>query len=197
MKITQAFTTLTATPVTTSGVQGDVINTKTAGSVAIVSKITVDTNAAGTFAAASLTANHVTITAHGYKTGIVGQVTTAGTLPTGLSLATNYYIIVIDVNTVSFASSYANAIAGTAIALSGGVGNSTYTPTALAGGTVQAQWSSDQINWVKIGSPTTVTAALNFGVTQDRPPFGYVQLVFAVTAGSLSTSTTVEINKDS
>lgn len=200
MKITQSYGPLAPTSVVTASVAGDTISMFCPGgkvaSVAIANVITVDTNAAGTFAAASLSANHVTITAHGYKTGLLGQLTSAGSLPTGLSLSTNYFIIVVDANTVKFASSYANAIAGTAIAISGGSGNSTFTATALAGGTVQAQWSLDATTWYNIGSPTTVTAALNFGVTQDRPSFNYMRLIFSVTAGSLSTVTNVQIDKD-
>lgn len=196
MKIFNSYTTLTPTSVVTSNVLGQILDTHTAGSVSLACAITVDTNAAGNFVGA--TSNHVTITGHGYKTGLKGQVSnTGGALPTGLSTSTNYFIIVVDANTVSFATSYANAIAGTVITISGGSGTNTFTPTALAGGTVQAQWSNDQVVWIPIGSPTTVSAALNFGLTVDRPSYPYLSLVFAVTAGSLSTSSTAVINKDS
>ncbi len=56
--------------------------------------------------------------------------TTTGALPTGLSLATTYYIIRVSSTSISFASSQANANAGTAIALSGdgsGVNTMTFT----------------------------------------------------------------------
>lgn len=68
----------------------------------------------------SISGNHVTITAHGLKTGD-GKVrlTTTGALPTGLAVSTNYWIIVIDVNTIAFATSLANAYAGTEITLGG------------------------------------------------------------------------------
>lgn len=42
------------------------------------------------------------------------QLTTSGTLPAGLSLATNYYVIKVTDTTCKFATSYANAVAGTA-----------------------------------------------------------------------------------
>lgn len=197
MKIFNDNNTLTPTSVVTSSVAGDSNDVHTAGSVSIASAITVDTNAAGTFAASSLASNTVTITAHGWKTGIVGQLTTAGVLPTGLSASTNYYIIVVSANAVKFASTYANAIAGTAITLSGGSGNSTFTPTTLAGATVQAQWSNDQAVWIGIGSALSISAAINFGITVDRPPYPYLRLIYSVTAGSLSTATTAVINKDS
>lgn len=154
----------------------------------------IGTFSAGTFAASSLAANAVTITAHGYMTGSLGQLTTAGSLPTGLSLSTNYYAIVIDANTIQFASSLANANAGTPIAISGGTGNSTFTPVALTGCTVEFYWANDktlpQSSWQSLDSPVSVTAALNFGHTFDKPPFRYVWIVFTITGGSVSTSTT-------
>lgn len=66
-------------------------------------------------------------------TGRKIQLTTTGTLPTGLSLATDYYLIVVDTTHVQFASSLALAIAGTAINLTGaGSGTSTGTLTGTA-----------------------------------------------------------------
>lgn len=90
--------------------------------------------AATTFAYAS--GNNVTVTAHGYTTGWGPvQLTTTGSLPTGLSTGTNYWIIVVDANTIAFAASRANALAGTAVALSGaGTGTQTLTVFATAGG---------------------------------------------------------------
>jgi hypothetical protein len=43
------------------------------------------------------------------------RLTTSGTLPAGLALATDYYVIKLSDTTCSFATSYANAVAGTAI----------------------------------------------------------------------------------
>lgn len=179
-----------------AAVSGTALDVRTADSFTVVSAIAVDTNAAGIWAAASLTANHVTITGHGYKTGLVGQVTTAGGLPTGLSTSTNYYIIVVDANTVKFASSYANALAGTAIAITGGSGNSTFTPTALAGATVVGQWSNDNSVWINDGSPTTISAAANFGVKVAGPvPYSYYKLTYAITAGSLTVANVSTVNQ--
>lgn len=75
------------------------------------------------------TTNVITETAHNYYTGLVGQLTTSGTLPTGLSLSTDYYIIKLTADTYKFATSKANADAGTAIDISAaGSGNHTFTP---------------------------------------------------------------------
>lgn len=63
--------------------------------------------------------NNVVATAHPFESqdGPV-YVTTTGTLP-GITVATPYWLIVDDANDVSFASTLANAIAGTKITLSG------------------------------------------------------------------------------
>lgn len=73
-----------------------------------------------------------------FQTGDRVQVTTTGSLPGGISAATNYYVIVVkEVKTdatrleISLASSYAGALAGTAINLtSSGSGTHTVTKNA-------------------------------------------------------------------
>lgn len=158
------------------------------GGFAFVSNITVNTNSAKTWVSAAVGTNTITLTAHGYITGVVGQMTTSGGLPTGLSTSTNYYVIVIDANTVSFATSYANAIAGTVITFTatGDSGTGTFTPTALSGATVVAKWSVDQIVWVSVGSPTSITTATVFSYEKDRPAWRYLKITYALTAGSLT-----------
>lgn len=71
------------------------------------------------------------------------------------------------------------------------------TPTSAVGATVVAQWSIDKVTWVTIGTPTTCTSNTTFGYFQDRPPFKYVQLAFAITSGSLAVSTLANVNRDS
>lgn len=69
-----------------------------------------------------------------FLTGDRVQITTTGGLPGGLSLATNYYVIAYqrrDTVRIKLASSYANALAGTAINLSSaGTGVHTITKNA-------------------------------------------------------------------
>lgn len=61
----------------------------------------------------------VTWTGHGLRSGDRLQITTTGALPTGLSASTTYWVVYIDANTFSLASSLANAAAGTKIGTSG------------------------------------------------------------------------------
>lgn len=71
--------------------------------------------------------NEFASTAHGLITGDMILVTQDNTLPTGLTTATNYWVIKVDADTFKLASSYANAIAGTAVAISDdGTGANSY-----------------------------------------------------------------------
>lgn len=65
--------------------------------------------------AVDIDANTITVQGHEYDTAVKGQLTTTGNLPTGLSLATDYYIIKVDANTIKLATSESNALAGTAV----------------------------------------------------------------------------------
>lgn len=93
---------------------------------------------AWTFTFASTDVNtgteQITVTANPELiTGRKIQLTTTGTLPTGLSLATDYYIILVDSTHIKLATSLANAIAGTAINLTGtGSGTNTGTHTGTS-----------------------------------------------------------------
>lgn len=72
-------------------------------------------------------ADTIQLTAHGLTLGTTVDFITTGTLPTGLSLATTYFVIPIDADTIQIASSLANAYAGTAVAISAGTGTGTHT----------------------------------------------------------------------
>lgn len=88
--------------------------------------MTATTKIGGTkaFSSPNTTTEAVTATAHGKTTGFgpVRLNVSAGggdALPTGLSGSTDYWLIVVDANTVKFATSYANAVAGTPVDISG------------------------------------------------------------------------------
>lgn len=66
----------------------------------------------------TVSSNNATFTAHGVqRTGFKVRLS-SGTL-SGLSSNTTYFAIVVDANTLAFASSQANAVAGTKISISG------------------------------------------------------------------------------
>ena len=81
-----------------------------------------------TFASTDVTTSTNTITEpqHNMNTGDGIKFTTAGTLPTGLTADTTYYVIYVDADTFKVATTVANAKVGTAITLSAaGSGTST------------------------------------------------------------------------
>lgn len=98
---------------------------------------------AGVATEVSVSANTVTVPAHGYATGMkISGLTTTGTLPAGLALATVYYAIVVDANTLKFATSQANALAGTAVDITGygsNAGTHTITVETTVAGSVKLQ----------------------------------------------------------
>jgi hypothetical protein len=137
----------------------------------------------------------ITIPAHGLNTGLKGQLTTTGTLPTGLSTGTDYFVIVVDENTIKLASTLANAIAGTAINLtsqgSSGAVN-TFTPTALAGGGIKLQQTDADPSrfdlWTDVASATTITADTTVYLDKDRPTARWIRVAITLTAGNITTT---------
>lgn len=87
-----------------------------------------------TFTVLSQGSGTLTINNHGLHTGDGPvQLTTTGSLPTGYSTLTNYWVINISTNVIALATSLANALAGTAVTLSSnGSGTNTETPQSGA-----------------------------------------------------------------
>lgn len=190
--------TYTFTQTRTTGLPSETLNMYIGqdkpGGFALVSNISVDTNATKTWISAAVGTNVITLTAHGYATGMACQLSTTGGLPTGLSTSTTYYVIVVDANTVSLATTYAHATATSPTVITftatGDSGTGTLTPTALAACTVGVQWSIDNLVWNSY-STTAVSASTTFSLEKDRPAWRYVRINFTMTAGSLTVATTL------
>ncbi len=168
--------------------------------------ITKSVTTPGTSAAVNTTADTITVAAHGMATGAKIALTSAGTLPTGVT-ATTYWMIVVDANTMQFASSLANAAAGTAIDLTTpGFGTHTLTPALLVttGAVAKLQVSNDGTNFIDVTSATvTITAAGSagpwiFGVqsTGQRFRSKVVRLLFTPTTGTVALTTITCFFKD-
>lgn len=149
------------------------------------------TPGAKSFVAANVApaADTITITAHGFVTGLKAAL--SGTnLPGGLS-ATNYWIVVVDANTIKLATSYANAVAGTVVDITsaGTTADAALTPTSLGSSTVDAKVSFDGVNAIAFASAKTITISgtgkqyLDLGSVN----YPYIAIVFtAPTAGALT-----------
>lgn len=68
--------------------------------------------------------------AHKFQVGDAVQLTTTGTLPTGVTTATTYYVIDFSVSSIQLASSYENALAGTQINITT-AGSGTHTVQSI------------------------------------------------------------------
>lgn len=119
----------------------------------ITATVTDLTPAAAVFTA-NATTDIMTAANNGFVLGQVVQLSNlGGALPTGLSTSTNYYVIPLNGDTFKLATSYNNAIAGTAIDITtNGTGVQTATPTALAGGTGTLQSAQRDQNGAVIAS---------------------------------------------
>lgn len=111
--------------------------------------------------------------------------TTTGTLPTGLSPSTNYFMVVIDANTYYVATTVANAIAGTYInTSSAGSGTHTVDHRALlttvttqdvAGLSLTAgDWDVAAMSYIQgAGSPSVSYFATDVTVTTSTTPANF------------------------
>lgn len=149
--------------------------------------VKADVPAAVVFASADINITDNTLTKAGAVlwTGAKGQFTTSGVLPTGISAATNYWIILSDLNTGTYkvATSLNNALAGTAVDITNaGSGNQTFTPTSISGGALAFQRtnvidsatgaiSTTAADWQDIETETAVTADATVWFTKIGPEY--------------------------
>lgn len=149
---------------------------------------TIASLASGSATDINLTTNVFTEVAHGFVTGLKVQVTTSTTLPTGISAITDYFIVKVDADTFKLSDTLAHALAGTNIidVTAYGAGNQTFTPVAIAGGSIELQKSNDGTNFVIEGSATNVTADANVFLEKDRPTFKFARVKLTLTAGAIT-----------
>jgi hypothetical protein len=161
----------------------------------------------------NITTDTFTSTAHGYYTGLKGRFTTSSALPTGLALATDYYIIVTGVNTFQVAASMANALAAVPVAVditAIGTGNQTFTPVAISGVSYKLQKANDFVdnpgqtankggtainagNWIDCVSGESAAASVSANITVTASSMvdtwsvtaASYRVLFAIAAGSV------------
>lgn len=85
-------------------------------------------------------ADTLTLTAHGLQTGDGPvRVSTSGSLPTGLSGGTDYYVIKVDADTIKLSTTLAGSYAGTVNGISS-TGSGTHTLDLTGVGTERGVW---------------------------------------------------------
>lgn len=133
--------------------------------------------------------NSITAVAHGFVTGLKAPLTGTN-LPTGLS-AKDYWIIVVDADTIQLADSLILARAGTAVVITaaGTTADAALTPSALGSSTVTVKASLDGVNYFAYATPKTVTITTTGNQFLDcgQLTVPYVQIQWtAPTAGALT-----------
>jgi hypothetical protein len=155
--------------------------------------ITVAQTTAGVASTVAVLANTITMASHGYVTGLKGQLTVksgGGTLPTGVTTGTDYFVIAVDASTIQLAASLADALAGTAINITdqGTTANTfTFTATAIGGCSVHLEGSVDGLVWIDIASASAnITATSNAWIHLTNVYYHYMRAVLAMTAGQVT-----------
>lgn len=149
----------------------------------------------GTATAVDPDNNQVTAVGHGFTTGMkITELTTTGTLPAGLATSTVYYAIVVDSDTLSFATSQANAAAGTAVNITDyGAGTHTIVVETTIAGAVKLQKNNEPAGedpvWFDITSSSqsfTGTDTKNWAAADIA--FRELRAVATVTSGTVTVS---------
>ena len=130
----------------------------------------------------------ITIVGHGYATGVKGQFTTTGTLPGGLGLAIDYWIIKINDDNFKVATSLANAEAGSAQLInSNGTGTHTFTPASFGSALLKLQSSNDGINFIDLPTCQATIASSGTSIFNVvEPAYRYLRFAFIPGDGSIS-----------
>lgn len=107
------------------------IGASAAGALVNIINFTAQTQALTSISNASPAVMTVTSAAHLPEVGSPVQFTTSGTLPTGLSLATTYYVTNASGTTYNVTNTYADALAGTNKVNTSGAGSGTHTQNSI------------------------------------------------------------------
>lgn len=98
---------------------------------------------------AAVQTNYLVLPGHGWVTGVAVDMDPfnppGDALPTGLSAAITYYVIVLSIDNVSFALSLADALAGTAVSITAGTGSGdcSVVPTSTSSVIASGNWMQD------------------------------------------------------
>lgn len=126
----------------------------------------------------------ITETAHGLQTGDKVQLTSSGTLPAGLALATDYYVIRVSANSFKLASSESNAEWNIPVDITAAAGGGTHTLTA-----VEVEGRSLDV-W--ISNPSIAISDGGGSITVDATDLDIRDLAFATDKVDV-TGSTVEL----
>lgn len=200
-----AFDALTSNPFTTVAATADMAVTCTIrGNTTNFGVHSADDGGAGSITGVTtnqgvasdvnVTSNVISISAHGYLTGQEITVTSTGTLPAPLVVATPYYVILVTSGSLKLATTLENAEAGTPIDLTtqGSDGAVvTVDVDQIADGSVKLQKSlgadlEDDYVWFDEGSPVVISADGSIYIEKVDPTGAYYRLYYGLSSGQMT-----------
>lgn len=139
------------------------------------------------------TSNAIVIADHGFSSGLKVQLTTGGVLPAGLSVATDYFVLVIDEDTIKLCDSLVDVGTATAIDVSdNGTDGGTITPVSIQAANVRWQVSIDGTNWNDIeDSEVSITGDMSIYLEVKDPTAKFMRVQYTLTGGQLSAETNI------
>lgn len=117
--------------------------------------------------------DQITITAHGFSHGHIIRFSTTTTAPSPLVNNTTYYVIFVDANTIKLATTFNNAMAGTAIDLTT-QGSGTHTITPLEYFIIVSDANAASVNSYNGGAGGGAPKYIKFGYTVTNA--GYISI---------------------
>lgn len=148
----------------------------------------------------NITTDSFNIVGHGLATGNIGQMSSTATLPAGLAVTTDYWVIVVDADNFQLAASLSDAEAGTQIDITDigtAASTHTYTATALASTTIKVQETVDNVNWYDIsGVVTAGFTADGQELLQGTTRCSGIRTVLTITAGQVAVTETIFVREE-
>jgi hypothetical protein len=161
---------------------------------AIVASASQDTIVDKTFTSANVSLSVITIASHGYKLGLKVRFTTTGTLPSGLSLATDYYLTDFSSNTLLISTSYANALAGSYVTLTdGGSGTHTINIQTASPVDILLQGTIDGSTWVYVNNSTKELSSVPYMLEHETAFYHKLRVLLVVASGQYSVNAKIMI----
>lgn len=131
----------------------------------------------------SVSLNSFSVTSHGYETGLKVRFTTSGSLPTGLSLLTDYYLIKISADTLMVASSQVNALNGEFLTISGGSGTHTISVQSFSGAYLLLEASLDGEKWIELQDSYRKITSKTQMIEHETAFYHYVNVKIIIDSG--------------
>lgn len=156
------------------------INDSGAGSITVV------VTTPGVNSDVNTTDDEITVAAHGFVEGLIVRVESDGTPPAPLMFTTNYFVIVVDANTVKLAETLEDAFEGIPIDLSDEGSNGALNNLSPEGleGSVRLSKSNDGEHWIEVYSAGAGTGIVM--VEEEDVSYQYIKVEKALTAGSFT-----------